>query len=236
MVKIPDFGDPLVALMDRALIASSKDEKERDYIGASSIGDECSRKLWYKYKGHKEEFDADTLRRFSDGHDTEAKIINWLRLCDGIELHTHDENGNQYGFSAFDEKFKGHYDGIIRGIPQSPKTWHIFEVKCVSDKKYNELVKLKALNEKAALQQWDAVYYAQGMVYCKQENLTRHLLLCATAGGRKLISVRTNADNEFAKAMEAKAQRIISAKEPPERIGGPDYYKCKMCGLRDVCH
>lgn len=236
MVDISKYMDPLMLAIDSAMQSQAASEPQRDYLGASGIGEECSRKIWYGYKGHKQHFDAKTLRRFEDGHNSEERVLKWLRMVPGIELHTHDENGNQYGFSALDGKFKGHYDGVIRGIPQSPRTWHILEVKCVAESSFKQLAKLKELSEKAALQQWEMRYYAQAMTYCYQEKISRHLLICVTPGARDIMTVRTNADNDFAKAMEAKAKRIIDATDPPERIGGKDYFKCKMCGFRDICH
>lgn len=68
------------------------------------------------------------------------------------------------------------------------------------------------------------------------EKLTRSIHIVATPGGRDLISVRTEYDKNFAEAMLAKAKRIIDAKEPPERIGGKDFWKCKMCFISDKCH
>lgn len=234
MVKIPEYGDPLVKMIDAMLEAQPQDE--RAYLGASSIGHECSRYLWYKYNGHKEKFDAKTLRRFADGHRTEEVILGWLESCEGITLYTRGSDGAQIGFETFSGLFKGHYDGVGRGFPQAPSTWHIVEVKCVGEKAFKELEKLKAQDEKSAIALWKPEYYSQVQVYMHAEELTRAIHIVATPGARDLISVRTNYDKAHAEAMFAKAKRIIDAKEPPERVGGPDYFKCRMCGLREVCH
>ena len=120
MVAIPSLQDPTLLALDEMLIRESRNEKARDYLGASSIGEACSRKLWYRlYSGIKEEFDADTLRRFLDGHRTEELIISWLCKLPFIELHTHKPDGNQYGFVR--GKYRGNYDGVILGILQAPK-------------------------------------------------------------------------------------------------------------------
>jgi hypothetical protein len=141
-MEIPNiWRDPTLAALDAIYEQKGNAGKPRDYIGASSIGDECSRKLWYRLAGHQEQFNADTLRRFEDGHRTEALVLSWLRILPNIELHTHDAAGKQYGFSALGDRFKGHYDGIIKGILQAPKTWHVLEIKCVNDKSFNEFEK-----------------------------------------------------------------------------------------------
>lgn len=231
------MGDPLIAAIDRVLLNKYDAEKPRDYIGASSIGDDCSRKLWYKLQGKKERFDPDAIKKIEDGHTTEAKIVSWLRAVPGIELHTHDEHGEQYGFSDLDGKFKGHYDGVVLGLPQSPKTWHIFEVKCVGDKYFRELKKIVDLiGEKEALQKWRPVYYAQAVLYMWYEKLDRHVTIVATPGGRELMSIRTESNAAYAKALRDKAARIIAAQEPPERVGGKDFWACKQCSFYGECH
>lgn len=229
-------GDPLVALIDKQILAEHESEPPRKYLGASSIGEECSRKLWYRYNGHKEKFDAKTLRRFADGHRTEEVVLGWIRSCPGIEIHTRGLDGDQIGFEALSGLFKGHCDGIGRGFPQAPKTWHIVEVKCVNEKAFEELKKLKSQNEKTAIELWKPEYYSQVQVYMHMENLTRSIHIVATPGARDLISVRTDYNKAHAEAMLAKAKRIIDAKEPLERIGGPTFWKCKICSFRDICH
>lgn len=237
MVAIPtQERDPLVALINEYLEAEENAQPQRAYLGASSIGEECSRKLWYKYNGEKEIFDGKTIRRFQDGHRTEAVILGWLNNIRGIEIYTRSSGGSQIGFELYSGRFAGHYDAVGRGFPQAPKTWHIVEIKCVEEKSFRALEKLKELNEKSAIQQWKPEYYAQVQVYMHMEKLTRSIHIVATPGGRDLISVRTEYDKNFAEAMLAKAKRIIDAKEPPERIGGKDFWKCKMCFISDKCH
>ena len=230
------LGDPLLRLLDDALLRQAAQEPVRNYLGGSAVGDSCARRQWYKLQGHKEKFEASTLRKFQDGHDTEAKIISWLRLLPGIELYTSDGE-TQYGFSDLDGKYKGHYDGIIKGIPQSPNTWHILEIKCVAEKKFKQAQKLiTEFGEKNALQKWDDRYYAQALTYCWYEKLDRHITIIATPGGRELMTMRTNANHTFAKALRDRAQRIITAQEPPERIGGRDWWECRACSFKEICH
>lgn len=231
------MGDPLVNAIHRVIENDHANEKPRDYVGASGVSEECSRKVWYGLNGYKQEFPVKALMAIQDGHDTEEKINEWVRRIPGIELYTHNEDGNQYGFSDLQGKYKGHYDGVIRGIPQAPKTWHIYEVKCVGEKYFKELQKIiKEHGEKEALKRWRPTYYGQAVTYMWYEKLTRHITVVSTPGGRELLTVRTNANATYAKSLKEKAERIINATEPPERIGGEDYWKCRMCGFREVCH
>lgn len=237
MVDISEFiGDPLIAKIDRVILDKAAAEPLRDYIGASAIGEDCARKLWYRLQGRRETFEPKTLRMFEDGHSVEAKIVEWLRQIPGIELHT-ENNGRQYGFSDLEGKYKGHYDGIIRGIPQAPKTWHIMEVKATSEKHFRELQKIMdMIGEKNALQKWRPIYYAQAVTYMWYEKLTRHITIVTTPGARELLTLRTEANHTYAKALRDKAARIINAQEPPERIGGKDFYQCRWCSFYGECH
>lgn len=203
----------------------------------SSIGESCLRKLWYRYHTeHREKFDALTLRRFEDGHRTENLVVSWFKMIPDIEIHTIDDDGRQFSVSDFEGKFSGHLDGVIRGLYQAPKTWHVFEVKCTNEKNFQKLKKLVSIDEKTALREWSKTYYAQAVCYMHYTGIERHYLVCTTPGGRELTSVRTNADPAFAKSLKLKAKRIINAKEPLEKIGDKTWWECKLCSFYKVCH
>lgn len=233
-------GDQTLREIDKILVEKNRAEPRRKYLGSSSIGDSCSRKLWYRlHTDHREEFDAATLRRFNDGHRSEDVMADHLRMVPGVELWTQAPGGYQFGFedtSLGPLPLSGHYDGIIYGILEAPKTYHIWEHKSVNEKKFAELKKMKEINEKTALQTWDKVYYAQAIQYMDYEELDRHYLTVSTPGMRDYTSVRTDANPEFAEGLKAKAKRIINATEPPERIGGPDWFECRWCSFHSVCH
>lgn len=219
----------LLEEIDKVIL--SKPREQRAYIGASSIGSECPRKLWYQLKGYPQKYDAKSLRRFDDGHAVEERILNWLRQIPNIKLWTHDENGEQFGFSTLGGLYQGHYDGVIEidGI------LYVLEIKAST--KQGDLIRLgEKFPEPFVLEQWNEEYYAQAMTYCKFANIENHLLICADAGGRKLHIVRTPYNAEYADALLMKAERIANAKEPPNKVGGRNYFKCKMCSFYGECY
>jgi len=233
MVLIPERGDPTLKAIDQILEEKSNAEPKRRYIGASSIGD-CARKLWYRYHtDHKETYTASTLRIFNDGHRVEDMMAAHLRMVPGITLWTHNEAGKQFGFS--DGPFGGNYDGIITGLLQAPETPHLWECKSTNEEKFKQFKQLVAADEKTALSKWNKVYYAQAVVYMHKAELTRHYLTVCTPGMRDYASCRTEANPDMAEGLIAKAKRIANMKEPPERIGGPDWYECKWCSFYDIC-
>lgn len=240
MALIPPRGDATLMAIDKILEDELAAEPKRNYLGASSLGDSCERKLWYRlHTSMRETFPASTIRKFNDGHRCEAEMAALLRKVPGVRLWTHIDADNQYGFEDHTlgpKPLSGHYDGVIIGILEAPKTFHIWEHKATNEKKYLELKKLKAINEKAALRAWNPVYYAQAVINMHYENLTRHYMTVSTPGLREYLSIRTEDDPVYAEALKIKARRIINSKELPERIGGKDYYECKWCGFYDACH
>lgn len=242
MAPIPQQDrDPTLDAVDAAIERAENARPFRPYLGMSEIGRECTRALWYGFRwATRKAFDADTIRRFQDGHRAEAVMIERLRAVDGIELWTEDprQPGGQIACRDIGGHFRGHLDGIIRGLRQAPETLHCWEHKSTNEKKQTELTKLKREHgEKAALAKWDATYYAQHCLYMDYQGLTRGYLTCDSPGGRTTVSVRTNADPEHAKALRDKARRIITASEPPARISErPDWYQCKWCDHHAICH
>ena len=230
-------ADPTLDAADRELVSLSSKERPRPYLGMSSLGESCSRKLWFRFRWAKrEEFDAETLKRFEDGHLGEDLIVKRLqRVPDLILTHT---GASQLTYSDVGGHLKGHPDGIIEGILHAPKTKHIFEAKVCGEKKITELKKAKLeLGEKKALRKWNPVYYAQAILYMFYEGLTRHYLVAATPGVRDWISVRTDSDPQMAKTLISKAERIINSQNAPERVSeDPAWFECRFCSFSDICH
>ena len=238
MVALPEPRDPTLDAMRAACEERAAAEPRRRYVGASSIGDPCARKIWYGFHGYDAEpISSSGLFAIEDGHRSEELIASRLRLVPGIELWTHKDDGTQWGFEDFDGQYRGHIDGVIRGLIQAPVAPHIWESKSCNPKKFAAFQKAKTtFGEKQALRNWDIVYFGQAQTYMRYFNLTRHYLTVCTPGGRDIDSCRTEFDPVLAEGLAQKAQRIIKAKEPPERIGKADYFLCRMCRFKGVCH
>ena len=238
MAIIPDLRDPTLEAMKRVMEAQ-QDTTRRNYLGASLIGNECARQIYYEYNGYPRLlFEAETLMNFEDGHRTEDLTASRLRLVDGIELWTHDEKGEQFGFSAFEGKFSGHCDGVIRGLRQAPKTLHVWEAKCSAYKKFNEFKNAKQkFGDKLALKNWNTNYFAQAQLYMHYLQIDRHYMTVALAGGRDYDSCRTEYQPDIAQFYIDRADKIINAKEPPPKINDkPDFFLCRFCNFKEICH
>lgn len=233
-----EIQDLTIEAMLKAVEDNHKDE-QRDYLGASIIGHECLRFLYYSYNNYpRKPFSAKTLMTFESGHRSEDLAAERLRMIPNIRLLTHKEDGNQYGFSDFDGKFKGHYDGGIRGLLEAPKTWHIWEHKEVNEKGFKEFYKLRNQHGyKNVLKAWKPMYYAQHQVYMHYTKMTRGFLTVSTMGGREYLSCRTNYNKNDAEFYIRKAKMIIDAQQPPQKLSNqPDFFQCKWCDFKEVCH
>lgn len=240
MVKLPDSGDPTLEASDRAIERQENSRGPREYLGMSGIGHSCGRKCWYDWRWMtKAKFNARTLKRFQDGHDGEELQAKRLRMVEGVMLITVEpETGQQIDYSDIGGHFKGHMDGAIFGLIQSPKTWHVWEHKQVGETKFNSLIKLKnKFGEKGALAEWDTIYYSQACLYMNYSGMDRHYLTCSTPGGRDTVSVRTNSDIATSARLIKKAERIIHAANPPGKISeDPSWHVCRFCDHQDACH
>lgn len=205
-------------------------ETPRGYLGGSSIGRECSRELWYSFrKCSRPDFDGRLYRLFDRGHKEELRFVEELRGI-GCEVHEFDADGNQFEVIACDGHFKGHTDGAALGVPEAPKTWHLLEMKTSSAKIFKKV-------ESEGVEIAKPEHFAQMQVYMHLTGLKRALYLVVNKDTDALYTERLRYDSKRAQGYIDKAQRIISATTPPERISNrPDAWACKFCDARELCH
>jgi hypothetical protein len=209
----------------------NKKEKKRGYLGASELGKPCSRELWYNFRWCTEKnFDGRILRLFNRGQREEDVFIEELRGI-GCEVWDRDpDTGEQFSIKFCNGHGGGHCDGIIKGLPEAPKTPHIGEFKTINKKLFFELEK-KGVREKYP------VYYSQMQIYMNYFGLKRALFLAACKDDDRLYAERVYFSKEDAQALEDRGNMIIAAKEPPVRLSErADWYQCKYCDAWDVCH
>lgn len=240
MITPPFSTDPTLEALRQKLREIEANQEKRSYLGASGVGHSCERHCWYYY--HKPELrkplDDKAHLAVNDGHRTEDVMANYLRMVDGVELVTHSDDGKQISFIDLGGQFRGHIDGMIRGLHQAPKTVHVWECKATNQKKFEEFRKLKDKHgEKDALRQWNPVYYAQAQIYMHYMECSRHYTTVCLAGLRDFDSCRTEYDKGYAEMLIQKAKRIIEAPEPLSRVSEKaDFYLCRWCDFNEVCH
>jgi hypothetical protein len=205
-------------------------EHDRGYLGASIIGHTCERYLWYNFRFCcKSEFNGRMRRLFKTGHLEEPRMVSDL-LAIGCEVHEVDPStGEQFEINALGGHFSGHMDGCVLGLPESPKTWHVCEFKTHSNKSFT---KLKKEGVKKAKPQ----HYAQMMVYMGLSGMTRAFYLAKNKDTDELYSERIHFNKEEFDSLMQRAERIVCASTPPEKIATrSDWYECSYCDARKIC-
>lgn len=205
-------------------------EKRRGHLGASVIGRECSRQLWYMFRwAKKPDFSGRMLRLFDRGHHEEDVLIDALRNA-GIEVHPVDpRTGKQFRISDIGGHFGGSMDGCGRGFPEDPETWHVLEFKTHNDKSFKRLVKDGVVEAKPE-------HAAQMQIYMHYTGMKKAAYLAVNKNDDTLHVEFVEYSEPFARSLISKACMIIYADTPPARVGGPDWWVCRFCDFRGVCH
>lgn len=222
MVKIDSVPPTVSAIY--AQYEHDAEDWRRDHLGASMIGRECWRMLWYSFRwAVKPEHSGRLLRLFETGHIEETRVTRNLRAI-GIEIKA------EVSHMLLAPHFGGTPDAVGLGFPEAPKSWHVVEYKTASRKAFSELVSKGVRKAKPE-------HFAQMQIYMKGRGLERAAYLCVCKDDDSLHFERIVYDKEFADSLVAKATAIINAPEPPEKISqDPAWYQCKFCDQRGICH
>ncbi len=247
-------------IVDSKILEQYNTQEKRSYLGASSIGDECIRKVQLQYMQKDQKVSAKQVRTFDIGHCLEDLVIKWLRIA-GFDLKTRNEKGEQFGFSAADGKFAGHVDGIILSFPEefasiadsksdevkltgqgsalfasaaevTAQGSSLLEIKTMNHKSWNDTQKRGVLVSKP-------VYYSQVQLYMAYMELDRCLFVALNKDTSDLYFEIIPFDPGMAQKYSDRAVQIIKATENNELLpcvsGDSSFFLCKMCGFRDHC-
>lgn len=231
-----DVSDIINKKIDHALTKKNRETPPRNYLGASILGNPCSRQIQWNYeqveKDEGKGFSGQTLRIFEAGHSFEDMAIGWIREA-GIDLKTEKEDGSQFGFSVAQGKIAGHIDGVILDGPSKWQYPMLWECKSANQKKFNEFRNngLESTNQTYAAQV--AIYQA----YMKLENPA--LFTVVNKNTCELYHEVIPFNNELAQRISDKAANILSAVQSstlmPRVANNSDYYFCRWCDFYERC-
>lgn len=227
-MKIPDRIHATVPAIYRWHESRAGDPL-REHLGASVIGRECERSLWLTFRwAEAPKFDGRMLRLFDSGKREERRLLDELRAI-GCEVHS-DDGTAQYRVSAHGGHFGGSMDGVVRGLPEAPASWHVLECKTANAKASAEL-------EKKGLRAAKPVHFDQLQAYMALAEIDRGVYVSVCKDNDSIYLERVHLDKEHAAKVIKRAERIIFASEPPPRISeDADYYVCRYCEFKDICH
>lgn len=199
-----------------------QDERERDYLGASSIGEPCARKLWLQF--HKyvepEQFSARMLRLFYRGQREEGMFESYLR---------------DTGFNIVENCFSqarwkdGFFSGAGDGVVEKDGKRYCVEYKTASSANFKKLTR-------GELDLVQPKHFAQCHINAKKFNCVGAIYLAVNKDNDELFCDVIPLDMAVADALEAKAEYITLSDKPPDRIASkPTAHDCKFCHAKEVC-
>lgn len=202
----------------------------RHHLGASQIGDNCSRKLWFNFRHSKKVIhDARMVRLFNRGHAEEDRFIKMLESIGVTYFPTDPNTGKQYRLSHADGHFGGSCDGIGIGFPECPDEYVLGEFKTHGDKSFTDLIKKGVKLAKP-------LHYDQIVTYLFKGGFKKCFYMAVNKNTDELYTEWIYADDERAKYLLAKAEAIIHGEHVPDRVSESSaYFECRWCDYRALC-
>lgn len=197
-------------------------DEPRDYIGASIIGSDCLRQIWYEYKGYKVNEVSDATRRnWAIGKKLEGLMIEWLEDASvGVVITDRTFTSTKAPY------FQGHIDAVVIFGTTSA----ILEIKTAKNSSFNTFVN-------KGLQAWSPQYYAQVQTYMGMSGIHQAIILVLNKDNSCLSDEFIAFDEDYYQRLEEKAKMIADAViEPPRVNSSPLWYQCKGCKFNKICH
>lgn len=225
------IADRIKERMDQYAIETAGDGY-RDHLGASVIGNECQRYIWYHFRWFKKEIHSARMHRiFNVGHVTEKTIRQVLIACGAVFLDKVDTEGEQLRFSGIGGHFGGSVDGVFVWPEIGLTDPIILEVKSSkTGSPFNELAKKEVGGAKPQ-------HFAQQSVYGQAFSIRNALYVAYNKNDSDLYIEVVDLDWTRADEMRNRAQHIITTTFPPARVSSkPTFFLCKMCTMWGICH
>lgn len=199
-------------------------EEKRNYIGASSIGSDCMRQVWYGYNDYPAEaYESRTLRIFEVGKRLE-KMVLWLLRDSGLVLSESwvDLVDGQLPY------LRGHIDAMWLDNRDEPKA--IIEIKTAKASMFNQF-------KNNGLRSWSPRYYAQVQAYMGMSGVHTAYVIVMNKDNCDLWDEEVGFDSMYYEELKMRASWIHSATTPPPKVSNsPGWFLCKLCQYRKECH
>lgn len=207
------------------------DEEHRSHLGASILGNECARAIYYSWRWFSSrKHEGRIIRLFNRGHMEEARMIACL-LTIGVDIYQQDANGKQYSISHAGGHIGGSGDGVGYNIPDVEfGQFALLEFKTHGEKSFTSLTNSGVRESKYE-------HYVQVQTYMRKMGLAQALYLAVNKNTDELYGEIILLNPEFADQALDKGQMIVSLSQPPKKINeSAGYFKCRFCNHRPVCH
>jgi hypothetical protein len=221
----------LLEAIEKAVEAKA-DEPLRTHLGASVVGEECMRAVWFSFHWFDYEvFPGRMLRLFERGQREEDVFTELLRNV-GATVWTIDPNTQkQFLVSYFGGHYGGSCDGVAIGLPGLPPNMPVLlEEKTHNDKSFKHL-------QKHGVKESKPKHWKQAQVYMLGLNIDLCLYMAVNKNDDMLHLEYIQRDTSAGHHSTMRAKSIIFSDGVPPRISEtPAFFKCRFCTFADVCH
>lgn len=227
----------------------------RSHLGASLVGGECARQIWYNFRWSTlTKHPGRLLRLFNRGHLEEARFIAAL-LSIGVQVYQQDENGKQFRVSDAGGHFGGSGDGVGIGIPDlEALVAALLEFKTSAEKpfvelagknwrKYSENLLLPPEKRKniqftgKGVRACKFEHYVQMQVYMKKMGLAVALYVVVNKNNDELYAELVPFNAQIADEFIQRGVNLVWMNDEPDKLSNsPAWFACKWCDHRQVCH
>lgn len=225
-----------------------EEDGHRSHLGASVLGGECARAIWYGFRwATKPTFPGRVIRLFNRGHLEEARFIALLLMI-GCEVYQQDAQGKQFRISFAHGHGGGSGDGVAIGVPDlPPSTAALCEFKTHGEKSFIELA--------GKLEEWrkyvdgTGLFTGQGVRSAKFEHYVQMQVYMRKMGlaAALYVAVNKNTDDIYAEIIPLNAEladqfiergeKLVWMATAPDKINpSPGFYKCRFCDHNPICH
>ena len=216
------------------------DGGHRSHLGASLIGRECKRYLWYVFRWCLHEKTTGRQQRlFNRGHREEARFIEWLEgIGFKVWFENRDEGPNEKGeypqYRISD--VMGHFGGSLDGIAVLPERYGIAEPVLLEFKTNGTGAGFNKLADDG-MPIAKPEHFAQTSTYGKKYNFKYCVYLNINKNDDSLHVEVVKLNHNLGEQMIMKAEQIITTQKPPARLSdNPTFHKCGYCAMKDICH
>lgn len=201
------------------------DGETRAYIGASSIGHECTAMLAFSHRGYPNTPPDEQLKRiFRDGHRIEDLVIKDMTKA-GIHIMEKDPmTGKQWRYTDYEGNAMGNADGIVELHDGSSA---ILEIKSMNDQKFKEFMK-------KGIKTSHPMYYAQMQYLMGLSQCQKAVLVSYNKNNSQYHHEWVAYDIFYYNSLRQKIEDIINGLGRKLSKDESDW-RCRGCFKREVC-
>ena len=235
MPNLAAFTSPLFVQRIYTHYEKSVKDWKRPHLGASLLGTECLRFLWYSFRWvQAPNFDGRMLRLFDTGNIEEGRLVRDMRNI-GIEVFDADpDTGKQFSITIGNHA-GGSLDGIARGFDEAPKKWHVVEFKTHGQKSFDSL-------QKDGVEKSKPLHFAQMQIYMYKMNqrypgeFDRAMYIGVNKNTDEIHAERVKLDHLEAEKAISRAVIVVGSNAAPPRISDKkDSQACLFCQYHGLC-